>query len=363
MKKICRFPDYLYICKILPGLYPGLYFQEMGHVTQKEIAEALNLSRVTVTKALKDHPDLAKSTIKKVKDFAREKGYIPNLVSRNLSTRHTRTIGFVVPKLFNSFCSSAIEAAHEYAIEQEYQVIPMLSYENPRLEKKAIETLLASRVDGIVIDISEKTRDMEIFHRLKDQNIPLLFIDRFIEGEKFNRVVTNDREAAVTATRHIIENGYTSIGFLGISRKLNIGNQRLLGFLEAMDNAGLKIDNSMVLEGNISFDFGYKTLKRFYQQKKVPEALVCASLSVAVGVHKACRELGVKIPGDLSLVSFGDMEMSSLLTPSLTIMHVPIRKMATKAIEFIIKNSINNNIEIPPEKIYKSILYKGESTK
>jgi LacI family transcriptional regulator len=335
----------------------------MGHVTQKEIAEALNLSRVTVTKALKDHPDLAKSTIKKVKDFAREKGYIPNLVSRNLSTRHTRTIGFVVPKLFNSFCSSAIEAAHECAIEKEYQVIPMLSYENPLLEKKAIETLLASRVDGIVIDISEKTTNMEIFHRLKDQDIPLLFIDRFIEGEPFNRVVTNDREAAAIATRHLFDNGCTSIGFLGISRKLNIGNQRLLGFREAMDNAGIKIDEKMVLEGDISIDFGYKTLKKFHQQKKVPDALVCASLSVAVGVHKACRELGLDIPNDLSLVSFGDMEMSSLLTPSLTIMHVPIRKMAKHAIEYIIKQGEDENFRIPEEKVYKSKLHLGESTK
>jgi LacI family transcriptional regulator len=333
----------------------------MKQITQGDIARALNLSRVTVTKALKDHPDIAGETIKRVKTYAENHGYIPNLISRQLSSQKTFTIGFVVPKIFNSFCALAIEAAHETANKNGYQVIPMISYENPEIEKKAIQTLLSMRVDGIIIDVSEKTTELDIFYKVKQQKIPLIFIDRSVEKANFHRIVTNDFEIVRSAVNLAFSQGYRNMAFLSAAPQLNVGKQRTDGYMAGLIESGLNQDRVVIYEGEMSGDFGEKTLKKMHKQNKLPGLIICASLSAAIGIHKQAGKLGITIPDELGLITFGDNEISSLLTPSLAIFHVPIRKMAAKATDYIIKKCENNNYRIPKQTMYKSKLHIGNS--
>ncbi len=329
----------------------------MKQITQKDIASALNLSRVTVTKALKDHPDISSATTQKVKEYAEQAGYVPNLVSRNLSAQKTYTIGFVVPKLFNSFCASAIEAANETALENGYQLIPMISYENPDTERKAIQTLLSMRVDGIIIDITENTTSLDIFHQVENQNIPLIFIDRFLEGTGYNKIITNDFDAAKEAASYAIESGHKKIAFLAIHQHLNIGKQRLKGYTNAFEEQGLPVNREMIFYGDTNQEFGYQTFMKLFNCGDLPATLICSSLTMAIGVHKAARESGINIPNNLSIITFGDIEMASILSPPPTIFHIPIRRMAKKAAELIIRKSKQFDFQIPEEIIYKSNMY------
>ncbi len=333
----------------------------MKQITQKDIASALNLSRVTITKALKDHPDISSATIKKVKEYAEHAGYIPNLVSRNLSAQKTYTIGFVVPKLFNSFCASAIEAANETALENGYQLIPMISYENPDAERKAIQTLLSMRVDGIIIDVTENTTSLDIFHQVENQNVPLIFIDRFIEGTGFNKIVTNDFEASKEATTHAINSGHDNIAFLATRQHLNIGKQRLNGHISALEEQGIKVNKDMIFYGDTTQDFGYQTFMKLFNCGNLPATFICSSLTMAIGVHKAVRESGINIPNNLSIITFGDIEMASILSPPPAIFHVPIRKMAKKALEMIIRKNKEIDFKISDEIIFKSSMYISNS--
>ena len=335
----------------------------MAQITQKEIAESLGINRVTVTKALKGHPDISQNTIEKVRKLAEEKGYVPNILSRNLALKKTNMIGFVVPKLFNSFCASAIEAAHETALEEGFQIIPMITYEDPEIEKQAVKTLLSFNVDGIVIDITENTHDFSIFKWVKEKKVPLLFMDRFPEKEDFHRIITNDFEIAYEATTDLLKQGYQRIAYIDTHAHLNIGKHRYDGFAKAMGDAGQKINGGFIHKGAIAEKTGMDVLDHWVAQDLKPDALICSTLSSAIGAHKQARKHKIKIPEQLAIITFGEKEMAQLLTPSLSIYHVPVRKMATKATQMIIRKSRDKSYRIPKVVSYKAKLYQGESMK
>lgn len=187
----------------------------MARVSQKDIATALNVSRVTVTKALKGHPDIAQSTRERIKEKAAELGYIPDMIGRSLSSGKTRTIGVILPKIAHSFFAYAVEKFYQYANERDYNIIPMVSFEDSAREKKNIDTLLAMRVDGIIIDtvgIKDKTTYYKLIHR---SNTKILFFDRAPIDHKVGAVVSNDRDSAYRLTKLLLDKGYTDICHFG----------------------------------------------------------------------------------------------------------------------------------------------------
>jgi len=137
----------------------------MKKIKQIDIAKALNISRVTVTKALMDTPDIGIATRKLVKAKAEELGYFPNFIGRNLSSKRTYTIGLVVPKIANSFFANSIESFYEAAIAQGYHIIPTVSFENSKIEEENIRVLLSMGVDGIIIDPAGNIDNSKIYHR------------------------------------------------------------------------------------------------------------------------------------------------------------------------------------------------------
>src|SRR3972149_5549372 len=181
-----------------------------SHVTLDDIAKRLSVSRVTVSKALRGHPDISAETTKKVRDIAAELGYSPNLMARNLSARRSQMLGFVVPKIAHFFFGSVIEAVYNTAFENNYEIILMVSQENPEREKKHLETLISMRVDGILISISAETKDFEVFERARSRGIPLIFVDRvpYPRAPGFSSVVVDDRGGSFQAVEHAIQVGY-----------------------------------------------------------------------------------------------------------------------------------------------------------
>lgn len=162
-------------------------------VTLNDIAKRLNLSRVTVSKVLRGHPDISRETAKKVKRVAEEMGYTPNFAARNLSSRKSNTIGVVVPKIAHFFFSSVIESIYDTAFLNNYDIALTVSQEDSEREKKHIETLLAMRVDGLIVSISQKTRDKSIFRKVLSRGVPLVFMDRVLEIRDTSQVTVDDR--------------------------------------------------------------------------------------------------------------------------------------------------------------------------
>ena len=306
-------------------------------ITLDDIAKQLNVSRVTVSKALRGHPDISAKTTEIIKKLAKDLGYTPNYMARNLSSKRTNTIGLVVPKIAHFFFGSLIEAVYDKAYENGYEIILTVSQENSEKEFKHIQTLLSMRVDGIIISISQDTTDSSIFNTVKKMGIPLIFVDRVIEKAGFSSVTVDDRGGTFKAIEHVIKIGYTKIGIIAGYDEINIGRKRYLGFEDAMKKYDLSINPNWVVKGGFGEEDGYNGLKKIYQTGTLPEFIFAVTYPVALGVYSAAKELGLNIPQDIDIMSFGNSDVNRFISPSLSSVYQPAHELGRKGTELIIQ--------------------------
>jgi len=308
-------------------------------VTLNDIATRLNLSTVTVSKALRNHPDISPKTTKLIKTIADEMGYTPNIMARNLSARRSNTIGLVVPKIAHHFFGAIIESIYDIAFEHNYEMILTVSQENSERERKHLQTLLAMKVDGIIISITQETNDYSIFEMIERRGVPIVFIDRIPElNIDYNSVVVDDRGGAFKAIEHAIKLGYKNIGHFGGSSKINIGRERLLGFYDAMKKYNLEVNKSWVLEGGFSENHGYNSFMKLYNEKNLPDMIFAVTYPVALGVYMAASEVGLRIPEDIDIICFGNAKVQKFLSPPLSCIDQPTELISKNAMEMIFQN-------------------------
>jgi len=188
----------------------------MKEVTLKQIAENLGISITTVSKALKNYPDVSKKTKKLVKAEAKKLNYQPNVFAVNLRTKESKTVGLIIPEVVHHFFSSVINGIIEHAEKKGYLVIILQSNESFKLEKKQVDLLISKRVDGIMISMANNTEDISHLQRVRDLNIPLVMFDKISKLVDCTKVVINDREAAYTATKHLIDRGCRESSISGV---------------------------------------------------------------------------------------------------------------------------------------------------
>jgi LacI family transcriptional regulator len=308
----------------------------MVNVRQSDIAKELNISRVTVSKALRDHPDISKAMKKKIVEVARKMGYVPNLIARQLNSRRTYTIGIVVPDLENSFFSYVVDSMIDYATENNYHIILTVSREKQNIEKQNIENLIGMRVDGLLVCLSQETTNREVFKVVEKMKIPLVFFDRAFENMKFSRVVFNDKPGAVNSLNRIIQEGYTRIAqFAGYS-KTNIGRERLEGFIETLTKNKIPVKKEWIIEGGFELKDGYDSFKKLNCLGNLPEVVFAVNDRVALGAYKAAKEAGLGIPEDIGIFGYGFSEITDFFDPQLTVINQDPRKMGYESCKLLI---------------------------
>jgi LacI family transcriptional regulator len=308
------------------------------HITLSDIARRLEVSKVTVSKALRGHPDISAETVKKVKKLARELGYSPNYWARNLSSRRSNTIGVIVPKIAHFFFSSVIEAIYDAAFNHNYEIILTVSQENAEREALHIRTLLSMRVDGLIVSVSQQTKDTSVFEEVQAMGVPITFMDRVVDRPEFNRVVADDRGGAFAATEQAINIGYRKLAHLGGYQQTNIGRERYHGFVAAMKQYGVPIDPEWIVYGGFSEEDGYRGLKKLYESGNLPEFVFTVTFPVALGVYRAAEELGLKIPDDIDLICFGSSGLNQFLAPPMSYVDQPTRELGRQALELTLEN-------------------------
>ena len=319
-------------------------------ITLNDIAKTLNVSTVTVSKALRGHPDISVETTKLVKKTANELGYSPNFMARNLSSRKSNMIGLVVPKIAHHFFSSIIEHIYDYAFQNNYEIILTVSQENAERERKHLQTLLSMRVDGILISISQETKDYEIFEIVKSRGVPMVFMDRVPSANDYNSVIVDDKGGAYKAVEHAISLGYRKIAHLAGYKNINIGRERLEGFLDAMKTYNIEVNNDWIVEGGFEEKSGYNSFMKLYHENNLPEFIFSVTYPVALGVYMAAREVGVRIPEDIDIICFGNSQVQEFLSPPLSCINQPTDQIALKSIEVLFEN-IQNKEEFQPKHI------------
>lgn len=315
----------------------------MAHITQSDIAKKLNVTRITVSKALRDHPDISSKMKKKVNEMAEELGYTPNLIAKNLTSNKMFTIGVVIPDLENNFFAYATDSIIDTATEKKYNVFVTVSREHEQNEILNLKNLVGMRVDGLLVCVSQQTNDTTIFNRIKNLNIPLIFFDRYFEGLNFRNVVFDDKNGAISALDEIIENGYSKIAHFAGYSNVSIGKQRSQGYKYSLEKNGIYLNPDWIIEGGFEVEDGYEAFMRLYRKNNLPEIIFTVNDRVALGVYQAARETGINIPNDIGLLAYGFNETAQIFTPTLSIINQDPRKIGRIAAEMLMEEIENNN--------------------
>lgn len=310
-------------------------------VTLNDIAKKLHVSAVTVSKALRGHPDISVQMTKVIKSVAKEMGYTPNYMARNLSARKSQMIGVVVPKIAHFFFGAVIESIYNLAYDKNYEIILTVSQENEERERRHIQTLLSMQVDGIIISISQETQNYEIFETVRRRGVPIVFIDRIPPIQDINAVFVDDRGGAYKAVSHAIKLGYKKIAHFAGYSQINIGQERYLGFEQAMKDHNLEIVPEWVPRGGFGEKFGYDSFMDLYEKNKLPDLIFTVTYPVALGVYMAAREVGIKIPRDIDVICFGNAKVQNFLSPPLSCVDQPTEQIVERALDILYENIDN----------------------
>ncbi|MFD2726591.1 LacI family DNA-binding transcriptional regulator [Hyunsoonleella rubra] len=312
----------------------------MKIVTLRDIAEQLNISVTTVSKALKDYPDVSKKTKLQVKALAETLNYKPNAFAVNLRTKESKTIGLIIPVIVHHFFSNVIKGIVSQAEKKGYLVIILQSDESYELEKKQIELLLSQRVDGIIISLANGTAKYDHLNTVMAQEKPLVMFDKIAKILQCSKVIIDDRKAAYTATQHLIDIGCKRIAhFRGALLPQN-SIDRFLGYKKALLDNGLPYDPSLVYIcecGDMSFEEGKKNAKQLLEDHNDVDGIFINTDLVAIGAMTTFQEMGVKIPEDINIVGFSNWFMSSVISPSLTTINQPGFEMGKVAFKQLFK--------------------------
>lgn len=341
----------------------------MKPVTLKQIAELLGISVTTVSKALKDYPDVSKKTRKLVRETAEQLHYRPNSFAVNLRTKESKTIGLIIPEVVHHFFSTVIKGIIAQAEKKGYLVIILQSNESYELEKKQIDLLLSKHVDGILISLANETSDFKHLTDIIDQGKPIVMFDKIAKIVNCSKVIIDDRKAAYIATQHLIDTGCKRIAhFRGPLLPQN-SIDRFLGYKKALLDNNLPYDSSLVYIcdcSDLSFEEGKENASKLLEDHDDVDGIFINTDMVAIGAITEFNNRGVKIPNDIAIVGFSNWFMSSAITPSLSTIDQPGFQMGKMAFKQLYKElkAIKKGKEIHPKIIeLETSLVKRNSTK
>ena len=326
-------------------------------VTIKDIAALAGVSKTTVSKVLNNKDEkISNATRQKVLDIVKQKNYIPNKMAQSLVTKKTKTIGVIIPDIRNPFFTDIVRGIEDKAFKEGYNIILCNTDECEEKEVKAINTLIEKMVDGIIFAPSSKGDS-----NLSDYNgltKPIVLVDKKLNIKNLKGIVTLDnKEGTYLATNLLVENNHKKILYLSGPLKNKISKDRLKGYKKALKKAGIKYDESLVLKGEYSLEWGYEIIKKL---KYINFTAICAGNDlIAIGAIKALKERNIRVPKDVSVVGFDDIETSSIINPQLTTIKQNSYSMGYESANILIKNlekkSFNNieKITFKPELIIR----------
>jgi LacI family transcriptional regulator len=327
-----------------------------GQITIKDIANQLGISPSTVSRALKNHPDISSETKTAVNELAGRLKYQPNAVALSLKQNRSYTIGVVIPEIVHYFFSSVISGIEDVAYDAGFTVIICQSNELYKREFSNIKALLSHRVDGVLVSVSKETSNFQHFYDLRDRNIPVVFFDRIVPGFFADQVIVDDLEAAYRATKHLIEKGCRRIAHFAGPQNLLIGQQRKQGYLKALSEGGLPILDDLMQEAD-SFEKARIYANTLFESGNLPDGIFAVNDLTAIGAMQTLQKRGVKIPEEVAVVGFSDGHLSGITDPTLTSVDQHGYEMGSVATEMLLRRILSEHPDYPFEtKILKTDL-------
>ncbi|UOQ74137.1 LacI family DNA-binding transcriptional regulator [Hymenobacter cellulosilyticus] len=336
----------------------------MKPINLKKLAQELNLSVATVSRALNDRYDISQPTKDRVRALANKLNYEPNPYASSLRRQKSKTIGVVIPEVANHFFSLAINGIEEVARGNNYHVLIYLTHEDYQRELAMARLLASGRVDGVLLSVASESEDFGHLEFLRERGIPIVFFDRVYDEMPTAKVTTDDFESGYKATEHLLEAGCRHIAHLTVSQNLSIGRGRKEGYIQALADHNIVFDESLVLVS--AQETKAQEIARIQQllaTRPEVDGIFASVESQATNSYEACRNLGRSIPGDIKIIGFSNLEIASLLQPALTTITQPAYSIGKEAAKILFQAISKNRVISPAQSlVLKSELVVRAST-
>lgn len=304
--------------------------------TIRDVAQRANVSPMTVSRVINGSVSVHSDTRARILVAIRELGYNPPEQPREGTRRNAHTIGLILPDIGDPFFTKIGLGVEQAANHHDYRVIICNSRSDIALEKRYLADLIARRVDGIIIAPSNDASSPTLQSFIKE-HCPIILIDREIPNLAIDVVQSDNQQAALHITQHLIALGHRRIAFISGDNRISTSRDRLYGYRLALDTAGIPFDSSLVFEEHPSLTVpGYASTQQLCQRNERPDAIMAINAITAMGVVQVCNERQLRIPHDIALVSFDDLEYASVLFPFFTVMEQPTTLMGETAVDRLI---------------------------
>lgn len=329
-------------------------------VTIKDIAKEAKVSTTTVSRVLNNKPDVSENTRKKIKKVIEKLNYNPNSIARSLVLKKSNTIGLIIPDISNPFFPEVSKAIEKEFKKFGYHIIFCNTGNTVEGEKEALKTIKSRQVDGIVLSLS-RSNESELL-QLKELNFPVVQIDRIV-SDKIPSITIDNIESAYKATNYLIELGHQKIAHITGDLATHTAKDRLNGFKKALQEHGLLKENQkFILEADYTKSSGKRMMDKLLRYSQKPTAVFIANDIMAIGAYSSIKDHQLQVPEDISIIGHDDIEIASIMTPTLTTMKQPQYEIGKLAVEKLINLIKDKDINNKGVKL-KTKLLKRDSTK
>lgn len=303
--------------------------------TLHDVAAKAGVSAITVSRALNNTGYVSSHTRQRILDAASELNYVPNALASSLRSQRTQLLALLLTDVTNPFWTTVARGVEDTAIDAGYAVILCNTDEDPTKEARYLDLLLRRRIDGLLI--APTVASTELLHNLKRRNVPFVLIDRQVSGLVADIVRGDSYTGAYQLTAHLLETGYRQIAMIGGPTTVSTGEDRVRGYLAALQAAGIGPDSGLIRRGPYRQSWGCAAMEDLLASGRRPAAIFAANNVIALGVLEALRAHDLRVPEDVAVVSFDDFPPSVGAQPFLTAAVQPAAEMGRQAIRLLLE--------------------------
>ena len=328
----------------------------------KDLAGELGVSIATVSRALRNSPEIGREMQQRVKDLAKKLNYRPNPFAQSLRKEAPKVIGVVVPNLVTHYYAAVLDGIEDEARRAGYNVISANSHEDFEDERQAIDNFIGLHVEGIIACLAQTTTDYSHFEEISDMGIPLVFFGRTCLTDRFSCVTANGDEAAQMATQHLIDTGSRRIAFIGGPNHLDMVRRRKHGYLEALRENKMDIDRNLVVCDKIDYEVALHAVEKLLEGENRPDAILAFNDIITFAAFTAIKNKGLNIPGEVALIGFTDDVHAAYVTPRMSAIEDQSHEMGVKACQLLLR-SIGGDTKVYKEIVPQQLVIRETSAK
>ena len=325
-------------------------------VTIKDIAKAAGVSHTTVSRALHDHPAISANTVERIKQLAEELGYVPSAAARGLKTNRSHVVGVIVRRIDDPFFAEVLHGIEDVLHQAEYSLFLTASYREPERERQIMQAMGERRVDGALI--VSTLISPERLNQLDRFRVPFVLINnQSMDEPDTHSVYHDDAFGGQEIVQHLFDLGHRRIAYLRNERGGRPDTRRQQGYENKLEALGLSVRSDYICSGsNGTPEGGEQGMQRLLALTEPPTAVICFNDMMAVGAIRATQQAGLRVPEDVSITGFDNVELAAYITPPLTTFHQPKYELGREAAKMML-NALTQDVE---SDVPQALVLRGE---